>query len=316
MLTSEDRAVQLAAALAATKESRVVDFKSVFDPAQTGDWCELLKDMFAFANSGGGIIIVGVDGKGQPLGSDVSAILKVDPADVGNKIRSYTQINFDEIEISGHHKDGAQIAVIEIGPAEFPLVPTKPGTYPTPDSKKQQATAFSVGVVFVRHGAKSEPATTDDLAKIIERRVREVRRTWMSGIKKVTTAPVGAEIIVSKVVKKAPAAPRAEYRLVLDKTASTVGAPDFDRTHPYRTIECLKLINGALNEVGSKVNVAGLKAAVAVNSNVNDLSFTWKSVHGPRQYSQACIDWIVERVKKDKYFIRKAILKLRRMSGS
>jgi hypothetical protein len=310
MQTTQEKAQIFATAVAATKESRAIDFKSTFDPTQTSDWCELLKDVFAFANSAGGVIVVGVDGRGAPMPSDVTALLSIDPADIGNKIRSYTGVDFDDIEISEHVKNGIPIAVIQIGSADTPIVPTRPGTYSKNPPK--QATAFSVGQVYVRHGAKSEPATTNDLARIIDRRVREMRRTWMSGIKKVTTAPIGAVIEVSNAKETQPKPDAVPYRLVVDEGASAIGAPDFDKTHPHRTMECLKLITGKISETGRKVNVGDLKAIIAVHSKGSELSFTWKSAHGPRQYSQACIDWIVEHVKKDKLFATKAKSKLRR----
>jgi hypothetical protein len=43
----------LAAALSKTSESADVDFKSMFDAEALRDWLELIKDIAAFANSGG-----------------------------------------------------------------------------------------------------------------------------------------------------------------------------------------------------------------------------------------------------------------------
>jgi hypothetical protein len=41
-------------AAAAEGESAELDFRATFDRASTGDWCELVKNIVAFANSGGG----------------------------------------------------------------------------------------------------------------------------------------------------------------------------------------------------------------------------------------------------------------------
>src|ERR1700745_3001494 len=41
----------------AKRESKTVDFKTAFDPDRASDWCELIKDMVAVANSGGGTIL-------------------------------------------------------------------------------------------------------------------------------------------------------------------------------------------------------------------------------------------------------------------
>ncbi len=47
--------------LAAKRESKYLDFKSSFNPDSAGEWCELIKDIVAMANTGGGIIIIGLE---------------------------------------------------------------------------------------------------------------------------------------------------------------------------------------------------------------------------------------------------------------
>jgi hypothetical protein len=54
-------------ALAATKESKQIEFKGDFDGSQ-GAWCEILKDLFAMANFGGGVSLFGLDSNGAPTG--------------------------------------------------------------------------------------------------------------------------------------------------------------------------------------------------------------------------------------------------------
>lgn len=46
-------------ALATKRESKHVEFKQTFNPSLPGEWCELIKDIVAIANSGGGIIVFG-----------------------------------------------------------------------------------------------------------------------------------------------------------------------------------------------------------------------------------------------------------------
>ena len=43
-------------AKAAKRESKYIEFKVSFDIDSTQDWCEIIKDIVAIANSGGGII--------------------------------------------------------------------------------------------------------------------------------------------------------------------------------------------------------------------------------------------------------------------
>ena len=57
--TSTERATR------AKRETRSLDFKERFDPDSTADWTELVKDFMAMANSGGGLIVVGVCNDGE-----------------------------------------------------------------------------------------------------------------------------------------------------------------------------------------------------------------------------------------------------------
>src|SRR5579864_7319459 len=139
-----------------TGESASVDFKSSFDPQAKQDWCELIKDIIAMSNSGGGLIIVGVDDDGNPLANtDVVPVLGVDPADVTNRIYSYTDQHFAAFEITQGTRRGKRVAVINVGPSDIPIVFTAHGAYAIYGGQK---TAFVKGSVYFRHGAKSEPA--------------------------------------------------------------------------------------------------------------------------------------------------------------
>lgn len=52
-----------------TGESQKVDFKASFDPQSKQDWCELIKDIIAMTNSGGGCLIIGVNDDGSHSGA-------------------------------------------------------------------------------------------------------------------------------------------------------------------------------------------------------------------------------------------------------
>jgi predicted HTH transcriptional regulator len=53
-------------ALSSTSESRAVEFKAGLDPTSPGEWCELIKDLVAMANTGGGLVLIGVSDDGSP----------------------------------------------------------------------------------------------------------------------------------------------------------------------------------------------------------------------------------------------------------
>ena len=75
------------------KESRYIDFKEGFDSSSSQDWAKIIKDVIAFANSGGGVIIFGIRDDGSPTAFDRKTISRIDPAVIADKISAYTQVN-------------------------------------------------------------------------------------------------------------------------------------------------------------------------------------------------------------------------------
>src|SRR5438093_12396899 len=85
----------------AKNESKSVDFKSAFDPDCAADWCELLKDVVAMANSGGGPILIGVADDGQCTGRlSALKILQTDPAKITDKIALHTAVQCDAVTVN------------------------------------------------------------------------------------------------------------------------------------------------------------------------------------------------------------------------
>src|SRR5271154_1771428 len=76
-------------ALTARRESKFIEFKQGFDTNSGAEWCEVIKDFVAIANSGGGIIVFGLGSTGEPVATDIRKIAALDPADVSNKIGAY-----------------------------------------------------------------------------------------------------------------------------------------------------------------------------------------------------------------------------------
>jgi hypothetical protein len=98
------------------------------------------------ANSGGGIIVFGVDSSGVPTGASFLALAQTDPADVGNKVSKYTgpvQLDFEMRELK---KQGKKLQAVIVRAAPIPIIFQKPGTYEVAPGK--QKTAFGVGTVY------------------------------------------------------------------------------------------------------------------------------------------------------------------------
>lgn len=208
-------------AILAKRESKRIEFVEKFDANQAKDWCELVKEIVAMANSGGGIILIGVRNDGSSFGEDVSAILQVDPAHLTDKIAKYTGEQFDEFTISEADRGGCKVAVLGIGSTSIPMIFTRQGAYDVGGGR--QLAAFAKGSVYFRHGAKSEPGNTVDLRKSIERELTRVRKGWLRNIRKLIYAPSG-EVMESELggahpirVVDDPNAPA--YRQVWDESA-------------------------------------------------------------------------------------------------
>ncbi|HHT9153597.1 MAG TPA: AlbA family DNA-binding domain-containing protein, partial [Candidatus Hypogeohydataceae bacterium YC40] len=174
-------------ALSANRESKYLDFKESFDPTKPEGWCEIVKDIVSMANSGGGMIAIGVKNNGSPPQGDISTVLSLDPAQVTDKIAKYTGNQFGDITIQEAERDGHKIAVLQISCASIPMVFIEPGTYDIGGGK--QKTAFSRGSIYFRHGAKSEPGNFNDLRDSVERELERIKKSWLGNIRKMVSAP-------------------------------------------------------------------------------------------------------------------------------
>jgi len=209
-------------ALSAKRESKYVEFKQGFDPNSPEEWCGVIKDIVAIANSGGGIIVFGLDNLGTPTGSPLDGLARLDPADVANKIAKYTGPVDFEFEIRELKKKGQALVAFVINAVSIPIVFQKPGTFDIGNGK--QRTAFGVGTVYFRHGAKSEPGTSDDIRRVIERQLEFIRKSWIRNVRKVVQAPHGAQIVTVQPSVRMRASPTAAttVRAVKDPKATPV----------------------------------------------------------------------------------------------
>lgn len=208
-------------ALRAKRESKYIEFKQDFDSASARDWCEVIKDIVAIANSGGGVIVFGLDNLGSPTGRIVDSIRDIDPADVSNVVTKYTGPVDLEFEIRELQKNGHRLYAFVIQGVAIPIVFQRPGTYDA-GSGKQKA-AFGIGTVYFRHGAKSEPGRTEDIRIAIERQLESIRKSWIKGVRKVVQAPQGSQLVTIQATGRVGAPPiSTTVRAVNDPNAIPV----------------------------------------------------------------------------------------------
>ena len=301
MPTNPDNADQLIAQAAeATTETASIDFKASLDVENKGQWLEVLKDLVAMANSGGGFILFGLDDSGNPTATDTEPILKYDTSRIGDKICKYTKVHFGGLRLFSSSRGRFQLAGISMSASAVPLVFTADGQYL--NEHNQERFAFRQGTVYFRHGAKSEPGTTDDLRTFVERQIELVKASWLSGIRQVVEAPPGAVISVGLPIRTNAESTLDRVRLVADSDAVGVVLMDPNKTHPYRLKEVVSEVKRWLGgETHISVHdILGIRRLYQTDAN---RSFRYKPNTGSGQYSDAFVQWIVNQFKADAKFL-------------
>jgi hypothetical protein len=289
--------------VSAKRESKTVDFKVSFDPDRASDWCELIKDIVAMANSGGGTILIGVNDRGDCTGDEAALkVMNNDPAKITDKIAKYTGMQFDAFAIDRCKRRGRWVAAITVGQSNPPLVFEKPGTYALEDGK--QKTAFAVGTLYVRHGAKSEPARSTDIDRLIERHVNRARKEWLTGVKKVVTAPLGSAVsVLPPQVVQSDSPTATPIRITTNPSAPEYQLVDPDQTHPWRQKELIEELNNSLPTKINQYDILAVRQLYEVDKNSN---FAHKSRFAAPQYSRTFATWLLERHSRDPSFFQKS----------
>jgi hypothetical protein len=301
--------VLLDKALAAKRESKQIEFKESFDVTSKQEWCEIIKDLVAIANSGGGVILFGINSRGEPTGVDLTPLRAIDPATIADRIHPYTETHFTDFEICEGEKAGHKLLAWSVKSSGMPTVFAQPGTYPVEGGK--QRTAFGRGTVYFRHGAKSEPGTTEDIASALERKLESIRREWLSGVRKVVHAPPGSRVsLMSPEVRQSDSPEATSIRITDDPSAPAYRVVDSDSTHPFRQKELMSEVRKRLPE-GTEFNQFDVLAIRHVHAIDEKREFAHKPKFGSRQYSQQFVDWIVSQVSADAGFLLKARTKHR-----
>lgn len=284
------------------RESKAVEFKEQFLPTDPRQSLEVLKDIVAIANSGGGVLAIGINNVGEGSGFDVKPVLDYDHAKYCDLIKKYTMQNFADFEIVEAEKHGQSVALFLINPPDSPLVFEKPGTYAV-DAKHQQ-TVFAQGTLYFRHGAKSESGTTDDVRKFIEKRVREMHDQLVKGLRSVSEAPRGSQL---QVVPRGAIAIGPEgavpVRLTTNPSAQGVLVTDRHELFPYRQKDLLAKLRKALS-VGSVPNTYDLQAINKVYKIAEQENLSWQPPFSSPLYSEAFVEWIVGKVSNQKNFLQ------------
>ena len=276
-----------------------IDFKDGFDTNSQKDWCEIVKNSVAMANSGGGIILIGAGDDGTPSGSEVTPAPDINLTVLADMITAYTGERFSGFKIAELDKEGVKIAALLIESVSIPMVFIKPGTYTINDKSGKgdngPQTVFESGAVYFRHGARSEPGNSSDMTKVVGRELEKLHRSWFSCVEHADKTP--AQYVTQ------PAEPRSNTARMPDQPAHKVTIPD--RTYPYIQKDVVHHVNERLS--GKKHITAHDTLCVRRIHRINESKpqFYYKSKFSSAQYSEEFVDWLVERYEEDHLFFEK-----------
>jgi hypothetical protein len=280
----------LSRAAEAKRSSKRVELSDRFDPQAPGVWLELVRDVAAMANSGGGVVVLDSDVEEERLHEELGR---------------HAEPEFEAFELHDIKRAGQPATAIVVeGVANTPLVFTRTGRYRSPDGDEH--VAFARGGLYFRHGAKSEPATGADVRDFIKRQLDATRSQWLANIRQVMHAPDGAEVAVIETAERDDEGRPTLIRLTTDPHAPLYGQVDPDRSHPYRQKEVIREVNARLD--GAVVNafdVLSVRRVHAISEETRP-EFVHVPKFGSPQYSDAFVDWIVGEHDRDPGFFTRA----------
>ncbi len=266
----------------ATRSSKRVALRDSFDGV------ELVRDIVAMANSGGGVIVL--DG-----------IAGVDEELLHERLSEYAEPEFEGFAAHSLARGGRpSTAVVVEGVRNAPLVFTQTGR------SDGEHVAFVRGGLYFRHGAKSDPATGEDVRDFIRRQLEATRTQWLANIRQVMHAPDGAEVAVIETAERDEEGRPTLIRLTTDPHAPLYGQVDPDQSHPYRQKEVIREVNARLGEgTVNAFDVLSVRRVHAISEETRP-EFVHVPKFGSPQYSDAFVDWLTAEHERDQGFFTKA----------
>ena len=158
----------------------------------------------------------------------------------------------------------------------------------------------------MRRGARSVPATREDLRWAIERRLEKERSAWTARLEQAIRLPASARVPagvgdVQQVTD--PSAPA--IRLVDRPDAPAYRLENPDALYPYRQKELIARLRDLLPE-GTNVTAHTIMTINWAHKTRERPEWTYHPKFGSVQYNEAFARWIVEQVEKDPAFLEKA----------
>ena len=173
-------------------ETTNCDLKRVFDGSNQA-WVNLAKDIVAMSNSGGGVIVFGVDDNGHRVGLKQSLLNLMDPAQINGQIEpkapgarlgtSYYEITYYRL----------RYGFLCIHSQEDLIVFEKEWGYNKPNGQHQ--TVIREGVLYARGVGETRPARQADISLMARRLIETGSKALLAKIEIVATLPLGTGIV-------------------------------------------------------------------------------------------------------------------------
>lgn len=290
-------------AATATGESSHIEFKTRLDAKQRRDWCEIIKDVLAIHNSGGGVVIFGLNDDGTDAGPDGGIQGRFDAAHVIDKVQKYTQYTLVDLESIAVKRFGRSYAAWVIPAAREPIPFTLAGEWQ--DDKGKTRFVFHRGQIYFRHGPKSEPAVHSDFVRWREDTRAEARTELYRDMGRIVDLPPGHRIDVVREVRRPGAGVEATpVRLVDDAEADACRVVDKFETHPHRQKELIERLATRLPQAAPNAHdVLCIRRMFADELERQD--FIYRPRFGSPQYAEELVDWIAEQIRGDADFLSK-----------
>lgn len=242
-----------------------------FDGASDADWRELMRDVTAIANSGGGTISLGQS---------------IDASEVYRRLSHIVRPDCVTLKVQQTDHSNGPITTISVGAAKLPI-------------------DFG-GIVYFRHGDRSEPASSTDVRGSFERLLGRARRRWLRAIRRIMNAPLDS---LDGRTGQLEATKRERtnlqpVRIVNDPSAPALQPQDVDRLYPWRQKELVGELNRRLGR--RMLNSYDIQAVRRQHRLDDRPEFIFNLPGAGRRYSPAVAEWIMDQYTRDPAFFHRA----------
>jgi hypothetical protein len=177
-----------------------------FDAASDHAWNDLLRDIVALANSGGGQIVIGA---------------AIDEVEIHRRLTDAKVVGFT---IKRQDAPQGIISEVTVRAAPYPL---------------QHEGSF-----YFRHGDRTEPATSADMREAFERRLRRVRRRVLRRVGRAFDAAAKSHATGAR--RDRELLNLQPVRIVDDPNVPALHPQDVDRLYPWRQKDLVRELNTRL----------------------------------------------------------------------